>query len=64
VLGDDGERCHDVSLLLSAVGETMVAFARFPGLSSSFPTLVATGSEAAAKMYLCGRLVVELSGRA
>jgi hypothetical protein len=42
----------------------MVAFAPFAGLSSSFLSLLATGSEGAVKMYLCGRLVVELSGRA
>jgi hypothetical protein len=63
MLGDDGECCHDVSLLLSVV-EARVAAAYFANLSSPFLSLPAAGSERPVKVHLCGRLVVELSGRA
>jgi Protein of unknown function (DUF1059) len=43
MLGDDGECCHDVSVLLSVV-ETRVAAAYFANLSSSFLSLLATGT--------------------
>jgi DNA-binding SARP family transcriptional activator len=41
----------------------MVALERFPGLSSTFLSLVAMGEPRATRIQLCGRLVVELEGR-
>jgi hypothetical protein len=42
MLGDDGECCHDVSLLLSVV-EARVAAAYFANLSASCSQLAAAG---------------------
>jgi DNA-binding SARP family transcriptional activator len=41
----------------------MVALRRFPGLSSTFLSLVAMGGARATRIQLCGRLLVELDGR-